>query len=285
MEDLWQRVCRVSDAALASGALESIPTQALRLEERGVQFMVRVLDTLKRKDEAARRLKAAGDTHHDPFLPPEAALTVGPLGDSHLCVLNKFNVVDHHLLIVTRAFEPQRNWINRRDFSALAQCLAQIDGLGFYNGGALAGASQLHKHLQLIPLPMAPFAPLPFSPQLARLSSEQPEAIPGLLFRHAALRFNEGLFADAGRAADQLMHSYAQLLVALGIEQIGEQQSQDYNLLVTRRWMLLVPRTAERCEGISLNALAFSGALLVRRPEQVEQLQRFGLMRALQSVT
>ena len=32
--------------------------------------------------------------------------------------------------------------------------LAEFDGLGFYNGGETAGASQPHKHLQIVPLPL-----------------------------------------------------------------------------------------------------------------------------------
>ena len=40
------------------------------------------------------------------------------------------------------------------DFDALARGLAAIDGLAFYNGGTVAGASQPHKHLQLVPVPL-----------------------------------------------------------------------------------------------------------------------------------
>jgi len=36
-----------------------------------------------------------------------------------------------------------------------------------------------------------------------------------------------------------------------------------YNLLATRRWMLVVPRRQERYEKISVNALGFAGSLFV----------------------
>jgi hypothetical protein len=36
---------------------------------------------------------------HNPFDPPERALTVGYLGPGHTLVLNKFNVVAHHCLV------------------------------------------------------------------------------------------------------------------------------------------------------------------------------------------
>jgi ATP adenylyltransferase len=68
--------------------------------------------------------------------------------------LNKFNIIDHHLLIVTRTFKEQETWLTLQDFEAMWACLNEIDGLVFYNGGKTAGASQRHKHLQLVPLPL-----------------------------------------------------------------------------------------------------------------------------------
>jgi ATP adenylyltransferase len=57
-----------------------------------------------------------------------------------------------------------------------------------------------------------------------------------------------------------------------------------YNLLVTDRWMLVVPRSRERFEGISINALGFAGALLVRDPAQLAAVERAGPMSVLRHV-
>ena len=46
-------------------------------------------------------------------------------------------------------------------------------------------------------------------------------------------------------------------------------------------WMMLVPRRAECFGEISLNGLAFLGALLVRSPSQLRQLITAGPMSAL----
>lgn len=40
------------------------------------------------------------------------------LSPSHTLLLNKFNVVEHHLLVVTRSFEPQLQHLNINDFAA-----------------------------------------------------------------------------------------------------------------------------------------------------------------------
>ena len=44
---------------------------------------------------------------------------VADVSDTHLCLLNKFNVIEHHLLIVTRKFEHQETLLTVRDFQAV----------------------------------------------------------------------------------------------------------------------------------------------------------------------
>jgi ATP adenylyltransferase len=58
-------------------------------------------------------------------------------------------------------------------------------------------------------------------------------------------------------------------------------QSAPYNLLCTRDWMLLVPRSREFFEGVSINAIGFAGGLLVRNREQLAILRDRGPMAAL----
>jgi len=115
-EDLWAQVEQRSRQALASGALHPIASQARLLRDGGIDFVVRVITNLARKAQAIK----AGDSSQpakDPFLPPyEPDLYVGDLSPTHVALLNKFNVLDHHLLIVTRAFEDQRRWLTLADF-------------------------------------------------------------------------------------------------------------------------------------------------------------------------
>jgi ATP adenylyltransferase len=74
--------------------------------------------------------------------------------------------------------------------------------------------------------------------------------------------------------------------VGLGPSRVdGElRQSMPYNLLATRRWMLLVPRSAEHAHGISLNALGFAGSLFVRDAAQLETVRWIGPMALLRAV-
>lgn len=158
---LWANIVETTERALKSGALLPVPTDYTFIEDGGIRFFVRVLAGLKLKDEAKKNEKVAAKAGRtiNPFLPPEKELLVADITDTHLAVLNKFNVVEHHLLLVTRSFEDQEMLLTLKDLEALWLCMAEYDSLAFYNGGREAGASQQHKHLQLVPLPWPLSAP------------------------------------------------------------------------------------------------------------------------------
>lgn len=54
----------------------------------------------------------------NPFLPYDDKLWVSHLSDTHTLLLNKFNVVEHHLLVVTRSFKSQLDSLQLSDFEA-----------------------------------------------------------------------------------------------------------------------------------------------------------------------
>jgi len=291
---LWPAILHQTEHALRCGALRPIETIQTVLEEGGIRFLVRQVASLKRKEEArqARKVEAGAGSMVNPFLPYDSDLFVADISDTHVALLNKFNVIDHHLLIVTRCFKPQEALLELDDFVALAACMAEFDGLGFYNGGAESGASQPHKHLQIVPLPLGELArPLPIESVLRPESMEGPigtaGTIRGLPFLHAFARVD--LAPAASRhAAQAAFDCYHALLEATGLRAIEVNdelhQSAPYNLLVTRRWMLLVPRYSECVEGVSVNALGFAGSLFVRDAAQMEVIKRLGPMSVLQRV-
>jgi ATP adenylyltransferase len=287
-------VVSCTERALACGALEPVATDQELIEDGGVAFVVRRVSSLARKEaERARRVaagEAPGPRPADPFASPEPALVVGALSDAHLGVLNKFPVLAHHLLVVTRAFAPQEVLLDAGDLAVLAACLAEIDGLGFYNGGVVAGASQPHKHLQLVPLPLGDAgAPVPIEPRLpADAPLDRVIEAPSLPFAHAFARLEPGLFADPAAAGRRLHERFEEARAALGLAGIpspeGLLQSAPYNLLVTRRWLLLVPRTHERFQTVPMNALGFAGSLFVRDAAERALLRRVGPLAALCAV-
>ncbi len=286
---LWDRLLDVTRRAQQSGALQPIPTDFQYLEDGGIRFLVRLVRHLARKPRASSREPVGSPVRRIPFLPYDPELYVADASPGHVCLLNKFNVVEHHLLIVTRAFEEQETLLTRGDFEALWKCLAEYEGLGFYNSGTVSGASQPHKHLQVVPLPLAPAGPaLPIGPAIdsAGLSPDA-HSLDALPFPHAVVALDAGLAGEPEVAAAQAYDRYRHLLPAIGVALpiAGEPVTKPYNLLVTRRWMLAVPRVRECFHSISCNALTFAGALLVRNEPELELLQRHGPLAALRHVT
>ncbi len=289
---LWQALTTAAEDALASGALLPLPTEYEFIKDGGVRFFVRILTGLEQKDEERRRQAEAGKSgvSVNPFLPHEQALFVADISRTHLAVLNKFNVVEHHLLIITREYEDQETLLTVRDFEALCACLMEYRSLGFYNGGEAAGASQRHKHLQIVPLPLAPEGPaLPVEPLLTAAEFRDGiGTVGGFPFIHALARIKADVFQSSAHAAEKTFALYCAMLRHVGLRAPGgdrpEVQSGPYCLLLTRDWMLLLPRSREFFDGISVNSLGFAGALLVRNREQVGVLREYGPMNVLKAV-
>jgi ATP adenylyltransferase len=286
---LWQQVIHQTEFALSSGALQSIPTNYELLEVDDIQFLVRILVSLERKERAKKEQKKKAkksDKEFNPFLPYEEDLFVSNLTDTHLCLLNKFNAVDHHLLMITREFEEQQNQLNLADFLAVAITLAEINGLVFYNSGKLAGASQRHKHLQLVPLPLVPQGlSLPISPWIPHvLSNHEIHTIPQFPFAQAIAACPDIWSQNPLEIAPILLEKYQQLIAKTDLNQKKSEKTAPYNLLMTREWMMVIPRSQESYKNISINSLGFAGALLVRNPEQMEQLKQIGPLTLLQKV-
>lgn len=277
MISLKDQIRSVTDRAVQRGALISIPTETTIIEDRGIPFIVHITTLQERKRQAESRKV---DDDLNPFLPPDPELFIGDVSPGHISVLNKFNVLDLHLLIVTRRFEPQEMPLNREDFEALAECMHQMDGLGFYNGGTVAGASQGHKHLQLVPLPMGTaLHPTPLDEILPTSSQIGiPATVPDLPFTHSWTPL-DGNRLDRRRGAE-LEQLYRRACTAVGVHDI----TQPYNLLLTRHWMLVVPRSREHWHGISINALGFAGSILVRNHHELEQVRETGPLEVLRSV-
>ncbi|SCZ64213.1 ATP adenylyltransferase family protein [Thiohalomonas denitrificans] len=282
---LWESILDRSEAAIAAGKLHTIATRRTRIEDGGMRFSIRIAENLRRKAEetAGRETRERAD----PFLPPEAELTAGDISASHRAVLNKFNVVEHHLLIVTREFEEQEQVLNRADFEALWMAMREYPALGFYNGGTIAGASQRHKHLQAVPLSAFEGAPaLPVDP-LLESSPAEPSIASGLPFRHCAARLDPEQFRSPSRAALVTYGLYREMLEQLGLPPLTREgtefQSGPYNLLMTREWLMVVPRRCEHWDAISINALGFAGSLFVQNQAELEKIREAGPMTLLKS--
>ena len=101
---LWPTVLARTAHALACGALRPIETIQTTIDDSGVRFVVRQVSSLVVKPVQP---PTAPRPFVNPFLPHDPDLFVADISATHFALLNKFNIIDHHLLVVTRAFEPQ----------------------------------------------------------------------------------------------------------------------------------------------------------------------------------
>ena len=258
-----------ADAALASGAMHSFECALEFVQDAGVEFVVRVATKFPQGENAAGRTGAAPKLPRDPFDDPEPALVVRDrLTPTHRALLNKFSVLREHLLVVTREHEDQRDLLTERDFEALSICMEDAEVLAFYNGGTEAGASQPHKHMQVVTLPLSPRHSVPMDAMFEKTSSSLP-------FRNAFTRLARGQAANPPR----MRTAYLALHGAAGLV-----APQPYNLIVTHEWMLVVPRSRDRFEGISINSLAYAGSFFVRDAAHANTLASAHPMSVLASV-
>ncbi|UCG78906.1 MAG: phosphorylase [Nitrospirota bacterium] len=289
---LWRSVLDASESAIRSGALLPIETEHEFTEGSGIRFYIRVIRSLSRKDRETgiENGRADGKTVSDPFLPYEEDLFVARVSADHIALLNKYNVVDNHLLIVTEDFEDQDELLTVKDFGALLKCMAEYDSLGFYNGGTEAGASQRHKHLQLVPLPLAHEGPsVPIEPLLDAVDSREGIcSVEGLPFRNVFVRLDTKGDDPLGSLSEELHGLYMDMMNASGLEPVERDgrkwQPGPYCLLITREWMLLVPRSREFWGPVSINSLGFAGAFLVRDRSQLYLVKKEGPMQVLKHV-
>ncbi len=285
---LWEAIVERSRTALERRALHPIATDTRTVPDGGVAFQIRVVSSLARKmrDGAANWREATHGKPGNPFLPYEEALFVTDVTPSHICLLNKYNVIDHHVLIVTRAFEAQERPLTLCDFEALWACMAEFDALGFYNAGAEAGASQPHKHLQIVPLPLAEDAPLPISALFTPADyAAGLTRIRRLPFQHAFAGLGRlGSPTEIARSTFELYRSMLRHTGLLGKDDPWPAVLPPYNLLATRRFMLLVPRSRAGFRSVPVNALGFAGSFFIPDEGTLEAIVSMGPMSLLKHV-
>jgi ATP adenylyltransferase len=266
----WLRqATAVSAQALAEGALVPLQTRLHRRPELS-PFVLRELIS-----RPPRHLRPEGPKPN-PFLPWDQPLEVAKLGDGHVLLLNKYPVEPSHLLVITQGWQPQAGWVQPLDWAAVATVAADTGGLWFFNSGATAGASQPHRHLQLLPRraeePSCPLAPLLRS-QLAGQSPAWPWAY------QLSARWD-----PLGGSDLEGIYRRHCLALELGSPSQDDRPWHPYNLVFDDDWFLTVRRVQEHGAGFSVNGLGFAGYLLSTDNADRAWLERHGPWALLGSV-
>ncbi|MCP9887211.1 ATP adenylyltransferase [Cyanobium sp. ATX 6A2] len=281
-ERIWQEALERSRQARGDGALVPLRTETLTYAELEPFSLRRLLS------RAPKHLRGGGPKPN-PFLPWEPELEVRRLADQHVVLLNKYPVQPGHVLVITQQWQPQSGWLRPLDWAAVAHVATDTGGLWFFNSCAAAGASQPHRHLQLLPRhggePSCPLAPL----FLKQINGSAAAIGTGPWPWRYALSAREQGHRSASEEvrAEELLRLYRAHAVALELGDLHHdpQPRHPYNLLFDDHWFLSVRRTREHCAGFSLNALGFAGYLLLSEGSNLPWLLQHGPWELLRQVS
>ncbi|TFY60554.1 hypothetical protein EVJ58_g5081 [Rhodofomes roseus] len=242
----------------------------------------------------------------DPFAPPYTpSLYLGEIkdeeeGTAYVVLFNKYAVMKHHILLVTKDYQSQTSPLLPPDLvqTYLLLLAAQRAGrryFAFYNCGDLSGASQPHKHLQLIPVEDD-------GPPIERLTrktkidfSDRPFALDTLPYANHVRRlpssFSSASYDDLERELSSSFLSLLDLVVStVRHDPDYPSGTPSYNVILTLEHMHVIPRKKENHtleetgEQISVNSLGYAGMLLVKSERELEVVKREGIGRILRDV-
>ena len=283
-QQFWSKALERSEQALNCGALIPLSTSTIELSGASAeQFELRQLNATLPKHHRPEGPKP------NPFLPWDPQLEIERIHKHHVLILNKYPVQRGHMLLITQSWASQIHWLQLQDWRALVQVDRDSTGLWFFNSGPRAGASQPHRHLQLLPRHPGECICPRLSWFMERL--HRPSGSTGN-DQHIDPLFNSCVIADRPNSSNpdeeaNLLHDlYRSLALRLGL---GDQFSQQppaipYNLLLTESWMALIKRSREKVKGFSVNALGFAGYLLATERSDLSWLQSHGGEQLLREV-
>lgn len=274
--------------ALKEGHLHFTETTTKRIKDNGggMPYALTYAPSLLKKPER-------GDQpERNPFEDPEPQLTVlNEVADGdYRLVLNKFPIVAEHSLLVTREFKDQKSPLSPKELYMSYQILNTLDDedegkrhMVIYNSGPSSGSSQDHKHLQILPLPNN------FNCLQDKLCAGREHFIPN--FKQEPLQSDKTSFAHFVAPLpespddideDLLAMVYISLLQRTlsffqdwANEKPDLQERKGYNVLLTKRWMCLVPRSNSKAQALDIgfNATGYAGLVLIKKDDIFQKMQ------------
>jgi len=234
-------------------------------------FIIRKLDTSK-----FNKTKIYGPKQN-PFCPWEKILEIDKIGSNHQLILNKYPVQKGHILLITNNWKPQNGWLDIYDWKALQKVNKDTSGLWFFNSSPIAGASQPHRHFQLL-----------------RRSKDEISCPREKWFLEMKInidnysKLTKNIIVSKFNFLDNsisLFELYLELCKKLGIgDPISDEKPRyPYNLLITNKWIAIIKRSNDHIHGFSINALGFAGYLLVTEKSDIYYLKEFGPEKLLEN--
>ncbi|KAG1799743.1 ATP adenylyltransferase-domain-containing protein [Suillus plorans] len=304
------------EAAQSSGDLFFFPSEVSKHEELGTEWEIRICTALQKKPAVSPPAGEAGITpsdrsdetvkKYDPFAPPYVPnLHVGDLrdessGTEYGVLLNKYSVVPHHFLLVTKEFMPQNSPLLPHDLVQtylllLAARKARKNYFAFYNCGSNSGASQSHKHIQFIEVE-DDGPPIEILARAANLEvSGKPFSLSSVGYANHVYRLPTLSNSASPEQLEQALFLPFLSLLDLVISTVRHSPdypsgTPSYNVILTLEHMHLIPRRwetytlGELGATLSVNSLGFAGMLMVKSDTERQALEQEKIETVLRAV-
>ena len=265
LEIYWKKALEQTRLSIDDESLYPLKTVMITSDlYEECDFIIRRLDTSK-----FNKKKIYGPKQN-PFCPWEKILEIDKIGDNHQLILNKYPVQKGHILLITNKWKPQNGWLDINDWRAIQQVNKDTSGLWFFNSSPTAGASQPHRHIQLLRRSKDEL-PCPREKWFLEMKSDQD--IDSKLKKNIIVsKFN---FLENSISLYEL---YLELCknIGLGNPFNDKKPRNSYNLLITNKWIAIIKRSNDHIHGFSVNGLGFAGYLLVTEKSDINYLKKFG---------
>ena len=272
LETYWKKALHQTQLSINDESLYPLKTKIITSAfYQKNDFIIRKLDT-----STFNKKKIYGPKQN-PFCPWEKILEIDKIGHNHHLILNKYPVQKGHILLITNNWKPQNGWLDINDWEAIQKVNKDTSGLWFFNSSPIAGASQPHRHIQLLRRSKDEIS-CPREEWFLEMKLDQ-EIDSKLKKNIIVSKFN---FLENSISLYEL---YLELCMksGLGNPLSHRKPKHPYNLLITNKWIAIIKRRNDHIHGFSVNGLGFAGYLLVTEKSDVNYLRKFGPEKLLES--
>jgi ATP adenylyltransferase len=275
--NLRELIRETSNNALVKKKIETIAISKPKyITDNQMEFCISY--TLKESTKPIIINKNIDDPFQESLL--DKSLVVSKIGKFHTIVLNKFNTIKDHSLLITNNFIEQSLPLSKIDLDVWYWCIIETNSLGFFNSNYIAGASVSHKHMQLVPLDELwiyrqedSIYPIPID-DIIIPNIENNIWLPYSMNKRNLYSVQSFKFIHKIAVLDSNNITYLEKIYTILVNSI---KTNSYNLILTKSYFMIVPRSKrEFSNELGVNGFGFVGLLLGRNPDIIDTINNFG---------
>ncbi|CAD8205683.1 unnamed protein product [Paramecium pentaurelia] len=284
-ENIKKQIMKCYNESQNQGFVEPFDIlQTFSKNEQGIEFHIKLVKSLAKKPVGHQQNI---NPLIEPFQPGQLVMKL----QNYNILLNKFPVNPYHTLLVPQQFIHQTEKFSKEYLSLAYDVLSAVEGFAFFNSHPEAGASLDHKHFQIVPKSAYQSANIlnHIKEWWFERSVRQPNKFTKLRYlkktKHFIYFFNQDILqnknCDEQQQQNQLYEAYEKLLMKC---QVNDIRDLKHNLIMTQEFLMIVVRKQATFNGVSLNAVGFTGSLLAKNEQECEKLKQTRIIEILENL-